>query len=82
MATGVTNGQVDYEGLVDEMALLFFPWKKPRFVLGDASFWIVAVVTALAAIGTLGTVELGVAFVGIAAFASAAVQEATLCLTP
>ncbi|KAH0538828.1 hypothetical protein FGG08_004604 [Glutinoglossum americanum] len=82
LVTGVTNGQVDYQGLIDEMALMFFPWKNPHFALGDAAFWIVAVITALAAFGTFGAVELAVALVGVGAFAGAAIQQVTLALTP
>lgn len=82
MVTGVTNGQVDYQGLIDEMSLLFFPWKNPRFILGDAQFWIVAAITALAALGTLGTAALGVGLVGAGAFAGAAMQQVTQSLSP
>ncbi|KAH0548679.1 hypothetical protein GP486_007777, partial [Trichoglossum hirsutum] len=82
MVTGVTNGQADYQGLVDEMALAFFPWKSPHFVLGDASFWIVAAITALAAFGSLGTAALAVGLVGVGAFAGAATQQVTQALSP
>ncbi|KAI9775348.1 MAG: hypothetical protein M1839_001264 [Geoglossum umbratile] len=82
MVTGVTNGQADYLGLIDDMILRFFPWKSQRFVLGSAQFWIVAAITALAALVSFGSLAVGTSLAGIGAFAGAAVQQAALNMAP
>jgi hypothetical protein len=66
------------------MASTFFPWKDPQFPLGDASIWIIAVMTALFAIP--GGMEVDAAIVigavGAGAFVSAGVQQVTTSLEP
>jgi len=64
------------------MSLTFFPWKDPVWPLGEASFWIVAVLAALFAIPSGFTVEAGIAAASVGAFAAAGVQQLTDSLQP
>ena len=70
------------------MAEIFFPWKTPAFILGDAEFWIVAVVTALLAIPATAVDDpelaaaVGAGLTGVGAFVGAGVQQVTYTLTP
>lgn len=65
------------------MAETFFPWQDPSFALGDAQFWIVALVTALLAIPT-GFASEGIAIgaTGAGAFIAGGVQQVSQSLSP
>ncbi len=66
-----------------DMSKVFFPWKNPKFPLGDVAFWIVAILTAVFAIPALVLgPEVAFAAVGIGAFAAAGVQQVFATLEP
>jgi hypothetical protein len=69
------------------MALIFFPWKNPSFLFGDAAFWVVAVFTSLfgipgAAVEREAAIAIGAAAGGIGAFLAAGIQQASYSLQP
>lgn len=85
--TGVTNGQVDYLGLTGDIAETFFPWKNPTFILGDATFWIIAILTALLAfpagmVAEEVAADASIAAAGITAFVAAGVSQVSYSLQP
>lgn len=82
MFDGITNGQLDYVGLADEISQLFFPAKDPVFALEDVSFWIVAILTIFATVASIIFPASAIPVLGIGAFAGAGVQELTESLKP
>jgi hypothetical protein len=68
----MSNGQATYTNLIDSIATTFFPWNDPQFPLGNASSWIVAILSIIFA-GPLASFGL---------LAGAGVQEASYALQP
>ena len=80
---GITNGELDFLGLVDNIALTFFPWKSPKFIFTDIAFWIVAILGMIAsAVVFIADPAAGIAVGGALSFASAGVQEVSFLLQP
>ena len=72
--------------MTKDIANVFFPWKQPKFLLGDAAFWIVALITAIFAAPALiagpGAAVIAVGAVGVGAFVGAGVQQLSYALEP
>lgn len=61
----------------------FFPWSNPQFIVGDIIFWIIASITSIATVATLGAdLEIGAAAIGAAAFAGAGLSQLSTTLQP
>lgn len=45
--TGISNGQLTYTNLIDSITTTFFPWNDPQFPLGNASAWIIAILSII-----------------------------------
>jgi hypothetical protein len=71
--TGVSNGQLSYTNLIDGIATTFFPWNDPQFPLGNAQFWITAILSIIFTGPFAGAFGL---------LAGAGVQEAAYALQP
>ena len=72
--------------MTKDIANIFFPWKEPKFLLGDAAFWVVALVTAIFAAPVLfaeaGAEAIAFGSVGLGAFVGAGVQQVSSALEP
>lgn len=71
--------------MTKDIANIFFPWKEPKFILGDAAFWVVALITAIFAAPALILhigVEATIAAVALGAFVGAGVQQVSNALEP
>ena len=83
---GITNGQLGYLGLIDEMAALFFPWKDPVYKGDDAAVWIAAALATIfaafaAPVAPVAPIAAS-ALVGAGAFLAAGANQAALNLKP
>jgi hypothetical protein len=82
ISDGVLKGQVDYGNLMQQISVEFFPWKDPQFIFGDVAFWIVAIMSIMAAAALFIGPEAEFAALGALALTSAAVQQISFSLAP